>query len=1131
MPDPETLHPGKPTPSLRLSQWHRRLARYLYLDAFITGRRVLEIGCGDGRAAVFLAQRGASHVVGIDFDEEAIGSGQQRNRHANLTLRLIDRADLTRPGGLGEPGYDLILLADNVDLLHSDSFLEEIRRVRTPGGYLLVAIRSREADPGAPDAMSYFDLVDRLDQAGGLGPVTMLGQSPFLATTLAPFGVEEPPLVMDDSLTVQEPPEEYVALCGPRPEWPLPYQVIQLPQAALDMPPAPSVQAAPLHEELERLRLEGRALQQEIQALREKGAALAAERTQLHEALERASNERKELEQRIAEAEGRLREQTAELAELRERLAQRDQAGQEQAAAAVLFEQKLRELRSALEERDAFIAELEAQALAGEELRARANAAERRAEQAEQAERAARQKLAELEGALLRAQAELKALREGQPLPGSAPSMEAALLEQRRHEAEQAMRILQQERQALEEAQRALAEDRQALARGAEEIAQLREAIEEERRQLAQEREELQRLRAQLERERQAMIEAQSTDVPIPVGDLPTAPHVSFSPTTPVSPQEEVQRLQARLLELELESARLKEKASEAERESWKYMKARSDAEAAAEAARDEAARKLRDARKLASIELTRAMEEATKKAVQLREELTRTERERKDALAQVQELRAARDAALRQVEALRQELEALRWSSALPMPSLETAGEDVHKEVARAREEGAAAVLAVRAEAERAIADERAARQSAEEAERRANMRAEELSASLLQLELQLGEARDAVEAERRRVEMLQDEVRRLTDEGAARQREAEAELLRIQQDLQARERTIADLRTEREALGRLLQEVEREAYSRAERARELRARMLERDREIEALRVELLDRDRKIMALEKQLPPHEEVARLEADLQVARARIQELEAERGRQDAASDEAVATALRERARAARLTESLQQAARERDEAQNRCAELEQRMQTLLEERNRLRAETSRLEELVRIGQAEALQAEERLKQMRRELEAEQKRAAREAESARAAAELGQRLDEARGELATLRVRSLELQAELARCRAELARAGGASAAPAAPAAVSSTSSAQQTSAQQTSAPEQSQPPVATPTPQTPSPEGALQPPVLHEQTVRRVIALGQALGLEPLQVPIHAEPGQEKASIGREEDPEGKPSP
>ena len=52
-----------------------------------------------------------------------------------------------------------------------------------------------------------------------------------------------------------------------------------------------------------------------------------------------------------------------------------------------------------------------------------------------------------------------------------------------------------------------------------------------------------------------------------------------------------------------------------------------------------------RQARKLASVEMTRAMEEATKKAVQLREELGRTEIERKEAISLIKELRSERDA------------------------------------------------------------------------------------------------------------------------------------------------------------------------------------------------------------------------------------------------------------------------------------------------------------------------------------------------------------------------------------------------------------------------------------------------------------------------------------------------------
>jgi chromosome segregation ATPase len=67
--------------------------------------------------------------------------------------------------------------------------------------------------------------------------------------------------------------------------------------------------------------------------------------------------------------------------------------------------------------------------------------------------------------------------------------------------------------------------------------------------------------------------------------------------------------------------------------------------------------RKLKDARKIANLELMRAMEEATKKAVSLKEELTRTERERKEGVAALKEAREALGQAEPQLESLRGEL------------------------------------------------------------------------------------------------------------------------------------------------------------------------------------------------------------------------------------------------------------------------------------------------------------------------------------------------------------------------------------------------------------------------------------------------------------------------------------------
>jgi hypothetical protein len=64
----------------------------------------------------------------------------------------------------------------------------------------------------------------------------------------------------------------------------------------------------------------------------------------------------------------------------------------------------------------------------------------------------------------------------------------------------------------------------------------------------------------------------------------------------------------------------------------------------------------------------------------------------------------------------------------------------------------------------------------------------------------------------------------------------------------------------------------------------------------------------------------------------------------ESARSEQHGDDAVATALRERARAVRMNESLDQASRERDEAKSRALELEQRYKEAAAEAERLRGE-------------------------------------------------------------------------------------------------------------------------------------------------------------------------------------------
>ena len=74
----------------------------------------------------------------------------------------------------------------------------------------------------------------------------------------------------------------------------------------------------------------------------------------------------------------------------------------------------------------------------------------------------------------------------------------------------------------------------------------------------------------------------------------------------------------------------------------------------------------------------------------------------------------------------------------------------------------------------------------------------------------------------------------------------------------------------------------------------------------------------------------------------------VGEAKAERG---LAGDDAVATALRERARAVRMGEALDQMTRERDEAKSRSSDLEQRLGDAISEGERLHGELLRISRL------------------------------------------------------------------------------------------------------------------------------------------------------------------------------------
>ena len=102
------------------------------------GRRALEIGCGTGAAAIWLAQRGLN-VTGVDQSAEMLGQAQRTRDTSGLGLTWR-QADI-RGLDLSFDGTDLVLALDVVNDLNSLRDLEAIFstafRVLEPGKLLM----------------------------------------------------------------------------------------------------------------------------------------------------------------------------------------------------------------------------------------------------------------------------------------------------------------------------------------------------------------------------------------------------------------------------------------------------------------------------------------------------------------------------------------------------------------------------------------------------------------------------------------------------------------------------------------------------------------------------------------------------------------------------------------------------------------------------------------------------------------------------------------------------------------------------------------------------------------------------------------------------------------------------------
>jgi len=114
---------------------YEHLHRYGIACALAKGQRVLDIACGEGYGASLLA-RVASEVTGVDIDRDTIAHAKDAYRHRNLNFLEGSCTEIP----CVDQSIDLIASFETIEHIREHGrFLQEIKRVLTPGGILVIS--------------------------------------------------------------------------------------------------------------------------------------------------------------------------------------------------------------------------------------------------------------------------------------------------------------------------------------------------------------------------------------------------------------------------------------------------------------------------------------------------------------------------------------------------------------------------------------------------------------------------------------------------------------------------------------------------------------------------------------------------------------------------------------------------------------------------------------------------------------------------------------------------------------------------------------------------------------------------------------------------------------------------------
>ncbi|MFC1720867.1 class I SAM-dependent methyltransferase [Patescibacteria group bacterium] len=143
-------------PSEDLEKFVRWIARQKNIEPLNKNISVLDIGCGNGRNLIYLAQEFGAKGLGYDISSEAISQAQKQSKNLPLTFQVHS---ITEPIPAEDESQDLVLDMMTSHFLNEagrKQLVEEINRVLKPGAWLFFKTFLLDEDLNAKQLLRDF---------------------------------------------------------------------------------------------------------------------------------------------------------------------------------------------------------------------------------------------------------------------------------------------------------------------------------------------------------------------------------------------------------------------------------------------------------------------------------------------------------------------------------------------------------------------------------------------------------------------------------------------------------------------------------------------------------------------------------------------------------------------------------------------------------------------------------------------------------------------------------------------------------------------------------------------------------------------------------------------------------------